>query len=248
VRIFSGGMKHSDFVVIFDLPKLADLFVQLGHDKVMVYGEGYGGKVQGMSATYGTTMRFVAFDVQIGDSWLDVPNAADVAGKLGLEFVHYVKIDTSLASVDRERDADSVQAIRNGCGPGKMREGIVLRPLQELTRNNGHRLIVKHKRAEFSETKKGREIDPAKIEVLHAADAIAREWVTDMRLAHVIDKVIGSDPLDMKRTPEIIKAMIADVVKESGGEVIWSPEAYKAVSTRSAQLWKAKVMAVPEVK
>jgi predicted DNA-binding antitoxin AbrB/MazE fold protein len=73
--------------------------------------------------------------------------------KFGLDFVHWVEISTDLAEIDAQRDADSVQAIKNGCGAGHHREGIVLRPLMEVTLNNGERVICKHKRDEFGETK-----------------------------------------------------------------------------------------------
>lgn len=242
LRFFAGGCKHEDFVAIFNQPALTAAFQALGHDKVTVYGEGYGGKMQKMSKTYGDKLRFVAFDVQVGDTWLDVPDADDVVQKLGLQFVPYTCTGTSLAELDAARDAPSQQAVRNGITEPQIMEGIVLRPMTEMTDKRGNRIISKHKRPEFRETHKTREVDPTKLEKLQEANAIALEWVTDMRLDHVLDKVLGSEPLDMKRTPDIIRAMFQDVTKESQGEVEWSPEAYRAVGTRTAQLYKQRVM------
>jgi len=86
--------------------------------------------------------------------------------KLGLEFVYYVKTTTDLVELDKQRDSDSVQAVRNGMGTGKLREGIVIRPLVELTKNNGERIICKYKCDTFSETKTTRKIiDPKKFGV-----------------------------------------------------------------------------------
>lgn len=57
-----------------------------------------------------------------------------------------------------------VQAIRNGMG-SHIREGVILRPLIEVRKNNDERIIVKHKRDEFRETKEHRhvETDPDKL-------------------------------------------------------------------------------------
>lgn len=242
ITFFSGGVSHHMFIKLFDEQKLKALFTEyFGNKRVCVYGEAYGSSCQGMSATYGKELRFVAFDVQIEESWLDVPNASQVATRLGLEFVHYVKVPTELDALNAERDADSVQAVRNGMGPGKMREGVVLRPLMELTKNNGDRVICKHKRAEFSETKSKRVVDdPAKLQVLEEANAVAEEWVTPQRLQHVVDKIPGITN-DMVHTPVIIKAMIEDVRREAAGEIVESKEVFAAIGRKTAKLWKEKV-------
>lgn len=82
----SGGESAVRFAAIFDEPALAEQFVAMGHADVTVYGEVYGGSCQKQSWRYGTALRFVAFDVQIGDLWLDIPDAVNVVvNKLGLE-------------------------------------------------------------------------------------------------------------------------------------------------------------------
>ena len=237
VRFFSGGSNHQNFVGLFDEEVLVNLFTALGHDKVMVYGEAYGGKIQKMRETYGPDLKFVAFDVRIDETWLNVPNAEDVVNKLGLEFVHYEKVSTELESVNAQRDADSVQAIRNGIGPGKMREGVVLRPLEELVKSNGSRLIAKHKRDEFRETATKREVDPEKLKVLQEANAIADEWVTDTRLRHVLQKL--PQGIGIEKTGDVIRAMIEDVFREAEGEIVDSKDARKAVGSRAAKLFKS---------
>lgn len=241
VTYSSGGAKRERFVSIFDCDALADAFFALGHADVRVYGEAYGGKMQRMSETYGKELKFVVFEVKIGDCWLDVPNAADVAEKLGLEFVHFVEIPTNMDEIDHWRDADSVQAVRNGMGEGKMREGVVLRPLIEVTKNNGDRIVAKHKRDDFKETRTPREVSPEKQKVLKEADDIALEWVTDRRLEHVLDAFPDAD---MSHTGAIIKAMIEDVLREGEGELVESPAAKKAIGTRTVKLFKAYLQMV----
>ena len=169
-KLFSGGESPERFALLFPPEVLRARFMALGHAEVTVYGEAYGGKCQGMSATYGKELRFVAFEVQVGETWLNVENAADVASKLGIEFVPFEKISTDLAAIDTERDRDSMQAIRNGMGTGHKREGIVLRPLLEFRDHRGDRIICKHKRDEFKETATPREVDPAKAKALADAD------------------------------------------------------------------------------
>src|SRR6185295_5043867 len=74
LTFFSGGEKHDKFVALFDQERLRTEFEQrFAGFKVTVYGEAYGGKCQGMSHTYGTDLRFIAFDVQIDEHWLAVP-------------------------------------------------------------------------------------------------------------------------------------------------------------------------------
>lgn len=237
VLFSAGGERHNNFVKLFDEEKLRQGFAGTGLEKIVIYGEAYGGKCQGMSDTYGKELKFVAFDVKMNDVWLSVPQAHDFAGKtLGLDFVHYVKIPTTFEAIDAERDADSVQAVRNGIGAGKKREGIVLRPLIEVRKNNDERVISKHKRDEFCETKTPRQvIDPAKLEVLAQAERIAEEWVTLERLNHVLDKMPGAH---LEQIPDLIRAMIEDVYREGKGEIVESKEAEKAIGKRTAVSFK----------
>jgi len=236
IRFFSGGSNHDSFVSLFDAEGLRSKFLELGHDNVVVYGEAYGGKVQRMRETYGSSLRFIAFDVKVGDCWLTVPNAHDVAVRMDIDFVHYEKVSTDLESLNAQRDADSIQAIRNGIGPGKMREGVILRPLIEVTRNDGKRIIVKHKRDEFKETRTPREIDPEKLKILEKAEAIAEEWVTDERLRHVLDKL--PQGIGLEGTGQVIKAMKEDVLREAQGEIVDSKDARKAIGRRTSLLFK----------
>jgi len=229
LSFFSGGVDHVNFVALFDKNTLMEKMK--GIDRVEIYGEAYGGKCQGMSATYGKVLKFVVFDVKINDCWLAVPQAEEFAKDLGLEFVAYEKISTDLDEIDKERDRDSVQAVRNGMGEGHQREGVVLRPLIELRKNNDDRIISKHKRDEFKETKTKREVSPEQLKILDDAKAIAEEWVTPMRLAHILDKI--ENPC-MEKMREIIAAMCEDVQREAEGEIVWDRAVSKAVGKATA--------------
>jgi len=249
VTFFSGGEKYNNFIALFDDHDLMKRFLEqnpLADRHYTIYGEAYGGNQQGMSDIYGPRLKFIAFDVQIGDTWLDVPNGQKFVEELGLEYVPWVKcsivkavdgkVETDLTFVDAERDAPSVQSVRNGITGPKPREGVVLRPLVECTRANGDRIIAKHKGDNFRETATPRKVvDPNQMQVLSDANAVADEWVTPMRLEHVLDKLPGHC---MEKMRDIIVAMQEDVRREGRGEIVWSETVAKAIGKKAVELYK----------
>lgn len=240
---FAGGVKHEAFLKLFDRGALTAGFEFLAKDKVTVFGEVYAGSMQGCSNVYGKEFKFIAFDVRVGDVWLSVPDMADVAKALGFEVVHYERVPTEVAALDAQRDAPSVQAQRNGCGV-QAREGVVLRPLIELTKSNGQRLIAKHRIQKYNErATPQRVVSPEMLVVLTKADEISKEWVTPMRLVHVLDKL--PQPVDISHTPKVIEAMVEDVYREAKGEIVESKEARRAISKRTAEMFKARITQVP---
>lgn len=237
IVFFSGGEKHENFVALFNQFELIKKFSEVPYD-VVVYGEAYGGKQQGMSATYGKDLKFVAFEVLIGNHWLSVPQAADFCKTVGIEFVDFALIPATIEAIDAERAKPSAQAKRNGIQEDKKREGIVLRPVIELTKNNGERIIAKHKNDEFMETKTPREVDPNKIKVLEDAQKIADEWVTEMRLSHVLQNFQNPQ---MENMPDILRAMVEDIEREAKGEIIESKEARRAITKKTAVMFKERL-------
>lgn len=239
----SGGASLASFQACFNEAELLEKFKALEHKNVTVYGEGYGGSQQKMSHRYGPTLKFVAFDVQIGDYWLSVPKAEDVCKKLGIEFVHYERVPTDLEVLNRLRDAPSIQAVRNGIVELQPREGIVLRPIVEMSEGSGehsYRICAKHKRDEERETATPRKVmDAGKLQVLEDANKIALEWVTPTRLEHVLDKL--PQGIGLKEIPLVIAAMIIDVVAEGHGEFVDSKEARAAIGKRAVELFKKQV-------
>lgn len=231
VHLAAGGISHDQFARLFDVEALKARFAEkfTGDDTLTIYGEAFGGKCMGMSATYGKELRFLAFDVKLSDVWLDVPAAAGLAGEFGIGFVPYELGPLSLEWLDSQRDRDSLVALE----PGKRREGVVIRPVKELLYKDGGRFIFKHKREEFRETKTVREVDPDQARVLAEAGAVAEEWVTPMRLQHVLQRVPFNRPED---TGAVIRAMQEDVQREGAGEIVWSKDVEKAVARATARL------------
>lgn len=238
LKFFAGGSSHAVFCALFDAEALSRKLTESAQGEVVVFGEAYGGKLQGKRVVYGPNLKFIAFEVKIGDLWLSVPQAAAFVASLGLEFVHYVEISTDLAEIDAQRDAPSVQAERNGCGVHP-REGVILRPLIELRKNNGQRIIAKHKTLVERETASPRsvgEVDPAKRAALENAEAVAREYVVAKRLQHVLGGLPQATGLEQAR--DVINAMCEDVQREASGEIVWDKDVARAVGRLTMDLFK----------
>jgi uncharacterized protein YqfB (UPF0267 family) len=194
-----------------------------------------------MSATYGLNLKFCAFDIKTHGRWLDVPRAEQYVKSLGLEFVHYKQTPVTIEALDAERDAPSEQAIRNGCGNDKIREGIVCRPLVEFSYDGAEtsRIIVKHKRAEFRETKSVRTLQSEeKKKALEDVTVIVDEYIVPMRLEHVLQKFGDQDALTVEKTKEVINSMIEDVLREGADEIVESKLLLKEIGNRTAKLYK----------
>lgn len=241
IHFNSGGVGGDEFEKLFHKDFLGTCFKEVFPDQdVRIYGEAYGGKTQGQSHIYGKDLKFIVFDVKVGGVWLNVPNAEDVCKQFQLEFVAYDVVDTHLDMLTAHRELPSVQAQRNGCGDDKKREGDVLRPLVEMRTNNGDRVIAKYKPAEKMETKSKREVSDEMLQVLADAEDIANEWVTNMRLEHILQKFPAD--VNMESMGDIVKAMIADVYREGREEVVESRAAEKAIGRMTVRLFKQKLI------
>jgi len=242
VTMFSGGASIVLFEQLVNMQDFANACDAMNIESMVVHGELYGGSQQKQAYRYGPDLKFGVFDININGTWLTVPDAADVAAKLGLEFVHYDKIPGTPEACDEARDKKSVQAYRNGMGMDKFMEGVVLRPLTEVTDSRGNRVMAKHKRPEERETATDRKVeDPAKLAVLSDALEIANEWVTETRLDHVLDKIPGAG---LRETGQVLKAMLEDVFREAGLEIIDTKEARDAITTKTRMMFHARVKKV----
>lgn len=120
--------------------KLAEVF----DSGAVLYGEGYGAKIQKGGGNYRADQDFVLFDVRVGDWWLQRADVEDVAQKLGLDVVPIIGEGTLLDAVNRAK-----AGITSTWGAFQA-EGIVARPKTELNTRSGHRLIAKIKCRDFA--------------------------------------------------------------------------------------------------
>jgi hypothetical protein len=72
---------------IFTVEKLMQAFPLDPGGKVVLYGEGYGPKIQGCGSNYRKDAGFILFDVVVGHWWLQRGDVIDIAMKLGIPIV-----------------------------------------------------------------------------------------------------------------------------------------------------------------
>jgi len=119
-----------------------ELFEQtFGQKEVILYGEGFGGKIQGKNG-YGET-DFILFDVLVGNVFLERNNVESIATTFGIRVVPVVGVGTLNEAEHFIRDIPR-SLLRDGNA-----EGIVCRPMVELRTRRGDRIIVKIKCRDF---------------------------------------------------------------------------------------------------
>jgi hypothetical protein len=255
IRYHSGGESANTFNAIFDKPVLEQNIIKLMNDnnyqKFKIHGECYGGKQQKMASTYGPILKFIAFDVnvQMFDNtslYLDVEDAEKIAKQLNLEFVHYTIGPSTPEWLEAETIKKSVQAMRNGMGNDKVKEGIVIRPIHEIILPNGERAIAKHKTAEFMETGKMRSLHLSneEIEIEKNVNKIAEDWITSMRADHVIDKMLHKREIKIitiKDMKLFIDSILDDVKIEATDEIEWNDELILVMKKYANNVFKQKL-------
>jgi hypothetical protein len=120
--------------------KLAEVFPD---GSAVLYGEGYGAKIQKGGGNYRADQDFVLFDVRVGPWWLQRADVEDVAWRLDLDTVPVIGQGTLHDAV-----AWAKRGIRSTWGDFEA-EGIVARPKTELCTRGGQRIIAKIKCRDF---------------------------------------------------------------------------------------------------
>ena len=126
------------------LPLTAALAGIFPDGDAVLYGEGYGAKIQKGGGNYRADQDFVLFDVRVGPWWLQRRDVEDVASKLDLDVVPVIGDGTLHDAVQMAK-----AGIRSMWGDFQA-EGIVARPKTELNTRSGHRLIAKIKCRDFA--------------------------------------------------------------------------------------------------
>ena len=155
--IFSGRTDNAQMPVklldhllqVFTVDKLSAVF-QEAETEVMLFGEGYGEKIQN-GGNYRAGISFRLFDVLIGGWWLEPDSLVVIAGGLGIETVPYV---AQIGSLPETRD-DLLGIIQSSHvatlekGQEYQAEGIVARTYPLLLTRSGKRLMWKLKFRDF---------------------------------------------------------------------------------------------------
>jgi hypothetical protein len=114
---------------------------------VIIYGEGYGAKIQQGGGRYiSKDVNFRVFDVNIDGWWLELENVQDICQKLNLEMaVPYGEMTIDEAEEMVKRGFTSTIAE----DPTLIAEGLVLRPMVQLFNKRGERIMVKIKYRDY---------------------------------------------------------------------------------------------------
>jgi hypothetical protein len=148
-KVRFGGRTEDAQMPTALLDVLADLFTeelleqQFGRNPAILFGEGYGAKIQKGGGDYRPDQGFVLFDVKVGDWWLLLPALMDVADGLGIDTVPVVGFITI------EQAIQIVSAGHKSNWGDFPAEGLVGRPPIGLTARDGDRLLLKVKTKDF---------------------------------------------------------------------------------------------------
>lgn len=128
-----------------------EMFASFENDMIL-FGEGYGEKIQKGGGNYRKGVSFRLFDVLIGKWWLENNSVRDIAYKLDIEIVPDLGVITSLPASKFELEVltqnESKVALWDG-GVGMIPEGIVAHTQPLLFTRKGDRLMWKLKFKDF---------------------------------------------------------------------------------------------------
>ena len=120
-----------------------ELFEQtFGKSEVILFGEGFGEKIQKGGGLYGP-VNFRLFDVYIGGYWLNRENVSDIAEKFGIDRA------PSLFTGTLEEGVEFIKKHPKSVLRDAEMEGIVGRPIVQMFSRTGQRIMVKIKCRDF---------------------------------------------------------------------------------------------------
>lgn len=114
--------------------------------KVIIYGEGYGNKIQDGHKKYREDVSFICFDIWIDGLWLEPETIKDICKKIGIDYVPEIPYFNSEGIVEAVRKGFP-SAI--GLNPQIQAEGVVCRPKPLMLFRNGNPIIWKLKCKDF---------------------------------------------------------------------------------------------------
>jgi hypothetical protein len=115
-------------------------------DSTILYGEGYGAKIQKGGHYIPDGNDFCLFDVNIQGNWQERMNVFDIGDALGLKVAPVLATATLSEWVDWIKQGDYAESELHS---GARNEGVVLRPPIELMNRRGQRIITKLKFKDF---------------------------------------------------------------------------------------------------
>ena len=148
-KITFGGRTEDAQIPSHLINKLNEMFLtdeveqifeqKFGEMPVMLFGEGYGPKIQKGGGKYRSGASFILFDVLISDNYQPRSSVEDIAKAFGLDIVPIIMEGTIEEAVEFVKTKPM-----STIGTAPM-EGLVGRPKMELRDRAGKRVIVKIK-------------------------------------------------------------------------------------------------------
>ncbi len=148
-KITFGGRTEDAQIPSHLINKLNEMFLtdeveqifeqKFGEMPVMLFGEGYGPKIQKGGGKYRSDVSFILFDVLISDNYQPRSSVEDIAKAFGLDIVPIIMEGTIEEAVEFVKTKPM-----STIGTAPM-EGLVGRPKMELRDRAGKRVIVKIK-------------------------------------------------------------------------------------------------------
>lgn len=112
---------------------------------VVLYGEGYGAKIQKCGGVYGADQRFILFDVKAGAVWLERETVEQIAQALEIPVAPIIHKGPLMEGVEMTR-----AGVPSVLADDFTMEGFVMRPHVELLNRLGSRIISKIKHKDFA--------------------------------------------------------------------------------------------------
>ena len=181
-------------------------------DDVSYHGEWFGPRIQ-KGIDYGAERRFLGFDVwRQGGNWQDRADAQESFEAIGLAMVPIV-----YAGPLYSQDLEGLRARPTAVGAardGNLWEGVVIRPSVTLRDRWGNLLIAKLKNPAFDEKRPPKEPRPGADDT--DVEAVLA-YCTPERLRHVLTglREAGVDTSSVRSTGDVIRAYVADVMREA---------------------------------
>ncbi len=144
-RKFGGRTENAQIPATL-IQRLENLFPVekfSGLDPMILFGEGYGPKIQKGGGNYGPIQDFILFDVMIGDWFLRRPDIEDIAKKFSIDVVPILGTGNIAYAIAKVR-----AGFKSKWGDF-IAEGLVIRPIVELKDRAGRRIITKIKHRDF---------------------------------------------------------------------------------------------------
>lgn len=152
-NVFFGGRTENAQIPSYLVNKLNELFTGtkieqifeqvFGESKVILFGEGYGAKIQKGGGNYSNNQEFVLFDVKVGEWYLKREDIEDVAKKFSLKTVPII------AKGNLQTGVDLVKSGLKSQWGDFIAEGLVAKPSVDIFNRRGQRIITKIKTEDF---------------------------------------------------------------------------------------------------